>query len=157
LNLAQAHRSAAGRLEMDAGGGKHYTVPVDDEGHLLLHWSRTGPEWRSGVDSKHVQAAWLLQPVVWRRALWRNERTAEAIIDEAVAARKNQVHVQGAAENPEALAYADLVLEYRKLSRELHALELREGDTREPAEKLRAQIKPLEEAIAGERKHAETE
>ena len=87
LDLANATISEGGRqltLPHKADGAG-VTIPLDGRGNMLIPWTRTGEDWRSGKDFTHISAAALMAIADARRAVTENELRIQYLWADAVA------------------------------------------------------------------------
>lgn len=139
-------------------------LPLDGDGNLLIHWTRTAPRWRRGDDFPHVSAASAWSIADARRQIRQNERLKRVLMAEVVAASKGVFkRMVGEGENareetiPADSAYRKMVNRHIELSRKLRRSELgavsidaaqRDDWAREAAD-LAAKISAEEEACTG--------
>lgn len=165
LDVSRARAINPWLLEIPTRDGSEVVrLPLDGDGNLLIHWTRTAPRWRRGDDFPHVPAASTWSIADARRQMRQNERLKRILMADVVAASKGVFkRTIGEGEHareevvPADSAYREMVNRHIELTRKLRRAELgadsidtaqRDDWVRESAH-LAAKIEAEEESCAG--------
>ena len=95
-----------GALRIPREGAEPIELPLDGNGGFIIHWTGTGPHWRSGKDMPHITAAKLMTIVQAEREIAANETAINYKLADVVAAAKGEVVVTTGPSGEEGAALA---------------------------------------------------
>jgi len=125
IDLAGLRRDGARLIAPRRSGEPDLRIPLDDNGNMIIPWTRTGPDWKRGRDMPHISAAKLWQLIDARGSIAENQRQIAYHLAEVVALSKGEITVTRQGENNARTTYADtpyrrMVNEWLDLLRRLH-------------------------------------
>ncbi|MCC7315324.1 MAG: adenylate/guanylate cyclase domain-containing protein [Planctomycetes bacterium] len=164
MGLSDAAESPArvnenGNLQLGAAPNA-ITLPLDGNGGLIIHWTGTGTQWRTGKDMPHITAAKLMTIIEAQRELADNETAINYKLAEIVAASKGELVIESgetgdggtarAADSP----YRLKVNRQLELARKARMARLRRDLPEEEIAAMEAEAAKLLEALQSEQKNA---
>jgi len=146
------------------GSARRYRVPMDENGEMLIHWTATGKDWRSGRDIRHIAASAVLALVDARGQMRANRIARDYLLADIIALVKGQVSI----ERPEGQTsvtsmhadtrYRDELVNARlKIEDELRRGRLFGGLTEQKGAELRQRAEVLAREIEREQTRAVTQ
>jgi class 3 adenylate cyclase/CHASE2 domain-containing sensor protein len=119
-------------------------LPLDGRGNLIIHWTRTAKDWRSGADFPHISAAKVWSLVDARRQIQLNETMINYLLADVVAASQGTVSVvstDNQNSSPQVMhtdtPYRRMVNQQLELERRIHMARLHRDLAPEAMQKLR--------------------
>ncbi|HUN81561.1 MAG TPA: CHASE2 domain-containing protein, partial [Phycisphaerae bacterium] len=157
LQLNKITLSAANKMSIPSSKGPGLTIPLDDDGNMLIHWAKTAPRWKQNADFKHITAAKLYELTEARRIIEQNRLRRDFLLADVVAAAKGQVTVSSTSGPAETLhtdnEFRRKVNDHLHLTRRIHMARLKGTNSREFTA-WQAQADELARSIAKEQTQA---
>lgn len=149
-----------GSLRIGTAEGREIGLPLDGNGGLVIHWTGTGTQWRSGKDMPHITAAKLMTIVEAEREIGDNETAINYKLAEVVAASKGELVVttgpsgDGGTSLAADSSYRLKVNRQLELARRARLARLRRVQSDDEIAAMEAEAKKLLDEIAAEQKSA---
>ncbi len=162
LDVERASIDASNILSVPrTDGGDAIRLPLDANGNLIIHWTRSAARWHRGEDFPHIPAAKIWTIADARRKLAENAIARRYLMAELVSIAKGEVtRIEGEGENqrririPGDIAYRQKFRRRAEVEQRVHFLEIGPSPDATAIDALKAELSALQDEIGQEEESA---